>query len=214
MFARFGVAGVREIEAADARQAEAAARSLGGSVVLKIKSRRIAHKSEAGGVRVGVAVDDVRGECEAMLADVLRATGIEPDGVLVQERVTGGLEMILGLVRDPQLGPAILLGMGGVTAELVGDTSVRLLPVTRADAEDMIAELKTARLLTGYRGMVVRDVAALTDAVLAFAAMAEAFGDRLSEAEINPLFVMPSGQGVRAADGLAVFTEGTDDAAE
>jgi hypothetical protein len=95
--------------------------------------------------------------------------------------------------------------MGGVTAELVGDTSVRLLPIGRDDAEAMIGELKTARLLTGYRGAPKRDVAALADAIVAFARMAEALDGRLVEAEINPLFVLAEGEGVRAADGLAVI---------
>ena len=188
-----------------AAEAEAAAGKFGGSIVLKVRSRHIAHKTEAGGVKVGVPTVNVRAESEAMLARVHAATGRQPDGLLVQEMVTGGLEMILGLVRDPQLGPAILLGMGGVTAELTGDTAVRLLPITHADAEAMIAELKTAKLLYGYRGSPPRDVSALIAAILSFAAMARSLGDNLLEAEINPLFVLPDGQGVKAADGLAVF---------
>jgi acyl-CoA synthetase (NDP forming) len=99
----------------------------------------------------------------------------------------------------------VLVGMGGVTAELVGDTSIRLLPIGRADAEEMIGELKTARLLTGYRGATKSDVAALADAIVSFARMAEALGSRLVEAEVNPLFVLAEGKGVRAADGLAVL---------
>ena len=204
LFARFGVPGVREIVVRTPAEAEIAARGLGDRVVVKILARHIAHKSEVGGVRVGVAPGEVAAVCGEMQARVLGAGLAAPDGFLVQELVTGGVEMILGLVRDPQLGPAILLGMGGVAAELVGDTSLRLLPLTRADAVDMIAELKTARLLDGYRGAPRRDVAALIDAVLAFADMAETLGERLLEAEINPLFVLSHGAGVRAADGLAV----------
>ena len=140
-----------------------------------------------------------------MQARVQAAKLPAPDGFLVQEQVKGGLEMILGFLRDPQLGPAILLGMGGIAAELVGDTALRLLPIDRAQAEAMIAELKTSALLTGYRGAPKRDVAALVAAILAFAGMAETLGDTLREAEINPLFVLVEGQGVRAADGLVVL---------
>ncbi len=162
-------------------------------------------EAEAKALFARFGIEGARGESKSMLARVRVATGIEPDGLLVQEMVSGGLEMILGLVRDAQLGPAILLGMGGVTAELTGDTAVRLLPITRADAEAMVADLKTAKLLTGYRGSPPRDVPALIDAILSFATLAARLDDCLVEAEINPLFVMPEGQGVKAADGLAVL---------
>jgi acyl-CoA synthetase (NDP forming) len=205
LFHRFGIPIVREETAADPTEAETKARQIGDRVVLKIRSRLIAHKTEAGGVKVGVAAANVQAEGEAMLARVRAAAGIEPDGLLVQEMVSGGLEMILGLVRDPQLGPAILVGMGGTAAELVGDTAVRLLPLVRGDAQAMIAELRTASMLDGYRGAPPRDVPALTAAIEAFAHMSDTLGDRLLEAEINPLFVLPAGQGVKAADGLAVL---------
>ena len=118
----------------------------------------------------------------------------------MQEMVRGGVETILGFHRDPQLGPAVLLGLGGVMAEVFKDVAIRLLPIGRADAEAMVGELKARKLLAGFRGASAADVPALVDAVLAFAGMAESLGDRLVEAEINPLFVLP--QGVRAADGL------------
>jgi acyl-CoA synthetase (NDP forming) len=117
--------------------------------------------------------------------------------------VRGGVEMILGFHRDPQLGPAVLLGLGGVTAELFEDVSIRLLPIGRSDAEAMVGELKARKLLAGFRGAPPADVPALVDAVLAFAGLAESLGARLVEAEINPLFVLP--KGVRAADGLVVL---------
>ena len=174
-------------------------------MVLKILSRQITHKSDVGGVTVGVPAADIPDACAAMLENLRRAGAPEPEGFLVQELVRGGTELILGFHRDPQLGPAILLGMGGVTAELFKDTAMRLLPLGRADAEAMVRELKTWPLLDGFRGAPRCDVAALVDAILAFAAMAEALGDRLVEAEINPVFVLPEGQGVRAVDGLAVL---------
>lgn len=205
LFARAGVAVVRESVARDAAQAEAAARAMGGEIVLKILSRAIAHKSDLGGVAVGLAAAQVPQACAAMLARLRDAGAPAPDGFLVQERVRGGVEMILGLHHDPQLGPVILLGAGGVAAELFRDTTMRLLPIGRTDAEAMVDELQAARLLRGWRGAPPADIPALVDAILAFARMAEAAGPRLLEAEINPLFVLPQGQGVRAADGLVVL---------
>lgn len=205
LFARFGVPVAREIIAADGAGAAYAARELGGEVVLKILSRAIAHKSDLGGVKVGLTAEEVPAACAAML-DRLRAAGAPAvEGFLVQERVRGVAELILGFHRDPQLGPVILLGAGGVAAEVFQDATLRLLPISRSDAEAMVDELKSARLLRGYRGAAPADVAAVVDAVLAFATMAQAAGDRLLEAEINPLFVLPEGQGIRAADGLAVL---------
>jgi len=204
-FAAFGIPGAREVAVTSAQQAAQAATQFAGKLVLKILSRDIAHKSEVGGVRVGVAAEQVGSACSEMAAAVRAAAKLEPEGFLLQEMVSGGTEMILGFHRDPQLGPALLLGMGGVTAELMEDTALRLLPLTRADAHAMLRELKGFRLLDGYRGRPVCDTGALVDAMLAFARMAEALGGRLVEAEINPLFVLPQGQGVRAADGLLIL---------
>ena len=120
----------------------------------------------------------------------------------------GGVELILGLKRDG-LGSAVLLGLGGVTAELYGDTALMLMPARGAlaagDAERLVRRLKAWPLLDGYRGRPKADVPALVAAIVAFSRMADALGSRLVEAEINPLFVLPAGRGVRAADGVAVL---------
>jgi acyl-CoA synthetase (NDP forming) len=208
LFARSGIRVTRENQVATPAQAQAAAYELGSAVVLKILSREILHKSEVGGVRVNVAVDDVQQSCQDMAARVARLSVGRVEGFLVQELVTGGVEMILGFRRDPQLGPFILLGLGGVATEVYQDTAIRLLPFDRSDAERMVDELKAAVLLKGFRGRPRADIAALVDAIMSFAAMASSAGDRLSEAEINPLFVFPEGQGVCAADGLVVLNGG------
>ena len=140
-----------------------------------------------------------------MAAAVKRVTDKEIEGFLVQELVQGGAELILGFHRDPQLGPTILLGMGGVTTELFKDTAIRLPPISRRDTISMVDELKSGALLKGFRGRPKGDLDALASAIMAFAGMALALGERLVEAEINPLFVLPEGQGVRAADGLVVL---------
>jgi len=141
------------------------------------------------------------------MRDAASARGFAVEGFLVEEMITDGIEMILGFFRDAQLGPAVLIGLGGIAAELVGDTAIRLLPIARGDAAAMLDELKSAPLLAGYRGAPPRDRAALIDAILAFARMAETLGDRLAEAEVNPLFVLAEGKGVRAADGLVVLRD-------
>lgn len=207
LFARFGLPGVRETVVHDAAGAEVAARALGERVVLKILSESITHKSDVGGVAVNVAPADIGARLARMRDDVQRHTGTTPDRFLVQEMVGSGVELILGTHRDA-LGTAILLGMGGVTAELFQDTTLRLLPTDglgRAEALSMVRELKTWPLLDGYRGRPKADVEALVDAIVAFSRMAAALGSRLVEAEINPIFVLPAGQGVRAADGVAVI---------
>ena len=205
LFARFGITPVREQACATPAEAAKAAREIGGRLVLKALSRHLAHKSDVGGVRLGLAPEEIEAAGQAMLARVTAATGRAPEGLLVQEQLAGGVEMILGLTRDPLLGTAVLLGLGGVAAEVFGDTALRLLPLSRTEAEAMVAELRGTALLRGHRGGSAMDVPALVQALLDFAAMGEALGARLVTAEVNPLFVLPQGQGVRAADALAVL---------
>lgn len=208
LFARFGVPCVRELVVETAAEAECAARELGGRVVLKILSGDITHKSDVGGVAVNVTPEQIGARLAEMANEVENKAGVRPSRFLVQELVTGGTELILGMHRDP-LGTAVLLGMGGVTAELFKDTTMRLLPVegglSREDALGMAKELKTWPLLDGFRGRSKADVGALVDTIVAFSRMAAQLGERLVEAEINPVFVLPQGRGVRAADGVVIL---------
>ena len=141
-----------------------------------------------------------------MLADFRDHMNDEPEGFLVQEYISDGIEILLGFVRDPQLGPAIMLGAGGIAAELYDDTVIRLLPLGADDVLEMLDELVITARLRGYRGATAADTDALIKAVLSFAALCEAFGGRLEEAEINPLFVLPDGNGVKAADGVILLS--------
>ena len=204
LFAKFGVPVTREACVATPEEAAPAALNFGGNVVIKVLSRDVLHKSDVGGVAVNVSPGDATAVCRRMAESFSSATKRRPDGFLVQELVTGGVELILGYKDDEQLGPSILLGMGGVAAELYKDTAVRLAPLSRRDAEEMIDELKSAPLLRGFRGRPLADVDALVDAVLAFSGMVSSIGENLLEAEINPLFVLPKGSGVKAADGVVV----------
>ena len=168
----------------------------------------ITHKSDVGGVAINLTADAI-GERLAVMGDEVEAkTGVRPRRFLVQEMIKEGTELILGMHRDA-LGTAILVGMGGVMAELFKDTTMRLLPpaggLARDEALAMARELATWPLLDGFRGRPKADVTALADAIVAFSHMAAQLGERLIEAEINPLFVLPQGQGVRAADGVVVL---------
>ncbi|MBR0858434.1 acetate--CoA ligase family protein [Bradyrhizobium liaoningense] len=208
LFARFGIPVAAEQAVATASEAEQTARDFGGRVVLKILSREIAHKSDVGGVAVNLTAETIAGRLTMMADEVARRTGKRPDQFLVQEMISGGVEIILGMHRDP-LGVAILLGMGGVAAELFKDTTMRLLPpqggLSLAEARAMARDLVTWPLLDGFRGRPKCDVEALATAIVAFSHMVAQLGDRLTEAEINPVFVLPAGQGVKAADGLVVL---------
>jgi acetate---CoA ligase (ADP-forming) len=204
LFARFGIPVTREIVAKTPAEAEGAAKMFASNVVVKVLSRDVLHKSEAGGVAVNIVPESVARICAQMAERFFVATQHKPEGFLVQELVAGGVEMILGFHHDAQLGPVILLGMGGTAAELYHDTSLRLAPISRRDAQEMINELKTSALLKGFRGRPIADSEALADAILAFSNMIGAIGSELQEAEINPLFVLPQGRGVVAADGVVV----------
>ena len=195
-------------------EAEAAARELGGRVVLKILSAEITHKSDVGGVAVGLTADTVGARLVAMAAEVEAKADVQPRRFLVQEMLGGGTELILGMHRDA-LGTAIHAGHGGVTGELFKDTTMRRLPqqggLSRADALAMAQAqaLKSWPLLDGFRGRPKADVESLVSAIVAFSRMAAQLGERLLEAEINPVFVLliadGVGQGVRAADGVVVL---------
>ena len=213
LFAEAGIGVVRETVVHAGAEAQHAAEAFCAPVVLKLLSRHILHKSEVGGVAVNVAPADVAA-CLAQMQTTVKeavqaATGSVPDAWLVQEMVSGGTEILLGLQRDP-LGMVLLLGMGGVTAELLDDSVLRLLPeaggLQPAEARAMVQGLKTWPLLNGYRGRPLADVDALVDAIVRFSQLAEVLGERLITAEINPLFVLPVGRGVRAADGVVVLT--------
>ncbi len=208
LFQHHGIACTKEWVVKTPEEAQSAAMEVAGPVVLKILSSEILHKSDVGGVAVGLNVQTVGSRLVQMREDVQMKSGHKPQAFLVQEMVKGGVELILGMHKDP-LGTAILLGLGGVTAELLKDTTMKLLPqkggLTDQDALEMVQSLKSWPLLNGYRGKPLMDVQALVQAIVAFSGMAHSLKDQLQEAEINPLFVMEEGQGVCAADGVVVL---------
>ena len=208
LFSLFGIPAVQESVVTSPEQAQSVASSFANRAVLKILSSEILHKSDVGGVAVNLSAETIGARLLQMRQDVRTHAGVTPERFLVQEMISGGIEIILGMHRDV-LGVAILLGMGGVTAELLQDTALRLLPthggLSEETALEMVQSLKTWPLLDGYRGRSKSDVNALVKAIVAFSDMVAALGDRLLEAEINPLFVLEHGKGVKAADGIAVL---------
>jgi len=173
-------------------------------VVAKILSPDILHKTEAGGVVLNIG--DAAALEQAAKDILARVRSKQPDakieGILVQRMEKGLAELILGYKRDPQVGPVVVLGVGGVLAEIYKDFTVRLAPVSAEDADAMIDEVKGLALIRGYRGMPKGDRAALAKAVSAMSQLA--FVDDVSEAEVNPLMVKREGEGVVAVDGLIV----------
>ncbi len=208
LFTQFGIPTVNEavvrLDALDKTNFD----HFGPQVVIKILSKEIMHKTEVGGVALNVPNKKIPEAIKEMQDRVLHRSGIHIAEFLVQEQAKGGLELMIGMHRDP-LGNAILVGMGGVTAELFQDTALRLLrpqmPLTQQEALAMLQELKTWPLLNGYRGRPVYDVAALTSAIVHFSELIIVMNDRLLECEINPIFVFEEQQGVKAADGIAIL---------
>ena len=205
LFAAFGIAAVRETVVASPAEAPMAAHALGDRVVVKILSRELLHKTEIGGVRLNIAPEDTEFVCAEIAAAADTAGAAPPEGYLLQEQVTGAVEIILGFLRDETLGPAILIGAGGTMSELYEDSQICLLPANTSEIRDAIARLKISAILSGYRGQPPADTDALADTVRRFADMCLTLGDNLVEAEINPLLVKTAGAGVAAADGVVVF---------
>jgi len=199
-----GVRMARDGVAGSPAAARDLAREIGRPVVLKIVSSAFPHKSDVGLVKIGVELDEVATEASALLA---KAERLDPraviEGVQVQERIdAGGVEMIVGLTHDPQCGPCLTVGFGGVYAELLRDVATRPLPVDREDVREMIASLRLAPLLEGWRGAPRSDVEALIDMAKRVADLGLAADGALIELDLNPVIVQPSG--AIAVDVLAV----------
>jgi acetate---CoA ligase (ADP-forming) len=205
----YGIPFPRQGLAIDPEDAAEFSAEIGYPVALKLISPDILHKSDIGGVILDV--QDDAGVRQAFVTILERAKAAHPDahirGVQVQKMVTGGREVILGLKADPTFGPLIMFGLGGVFVEALADVSFRLAPLTRDDAEQMIGEVRAARLLDGLRGTAPADRPALADAIVRLGRFA-ADHPEVVELDINPLLVMPAGQGVLAVDARMILAPG------
>ncbi len=189
---------------------DAAIARAGFPLVMKIQSRDIPHKSEAGGVRVNIAS---KGEAFAAYQALLESAGRHrPDaaiqGVLVGPMAKKGVEIIVGTLLDATFGPMIMVGLGGITTELFKDVIYRPAPVSAAEASAMLAALKAAPLLNGFRGAAKTDIPALSQLIAQISMLAAQFVTEISEIEINPVLVHPQGQGATIVDALVVRKKG------
>ncbi len=206
----FGLPVTQEILATDPAGAAAAAQKIGFPVAMKIQAPDVMHKSDAGGVVLWVkSADEAQSAFGTIMTNVARHhPKAALDGVLVQEMVERGTEMILGMSHDEQLGPLLMCGLGGIFVEVMKDVSLRFPPLDRAGVHEMLGELKGAKLLQGYRGAPEGDIEALVDAVVKFSDFVARTEGRFAAIDINPLIVLPKGKGVRIADALIIPAEG------
>lgn len=211
LLAAYGVAVAKESLVATPEQAGEAAAKLGFPVVLKAVSRDIVHKSDVGAVRVGLtdkasvvaAAKDVTQRVKAA------APGAAITGFSLQEMIRGAAEIIVGVRRDPQFGPIVIVGLGGVAVEILSDVAVATAPVNRAHVRKLIESLKTAPLFKGARGKPALDLNAIADAVERISWLAHDLGVRLIDLEVNPLIVGAASAGVTAVDGRATLEPAT-----
>jgi acyl-CoA synthetase (NDP forming) len=185
----YGIASAAPVAAANEGEAVAAARRIGYPVAMKVVGPAIVHKTEVGGVLLGLTNDDAVGAGYGSLAARL---GSAMTGVILQRMVPNGVEVIVGATEDPSFGPVIACGTGGTLVELFKDVVFRLHPLTDIDAADMINEMRGAPLLRGYRGAAVVDEGALRDVLLRVSALVDACPE-IQELDINPLRVLPNG---------------------
>jgi acyl-CoA synthetase (NDP forming) len=200
VLAAYGMPVVPDRLTGSADEAVAAAAGFGFPVALKIEAPAIAHKTEAGAVRLDIADEaGVRSAYAEIVANAKRVTS-EIAGVLVQPMARPGVEVILGARVDPVAGPVVLVGLGGVMVELLRDTVLAIAPVSIEEAQAMLARLKGYRLLTGFRGGAPVDVNALAEAIARFSELAADLADSVSEVDVNPVIARPDG--VLAVDAL------------
>ena len=195
-----------EAVATTADEAVQIAARIGGPLAMKIDSPDILHKTEAGGLKLNIEGDEaVRAAYNEIMTNARNYNAeARLSGVLVQEMVKGGTEVIVGVNNDPQFGPTIMFGLGGIFVEILKDVALRVAPIGHADAMEMIEEIKGYKVLAGARGKAKMDIAAIADVLVKVSNMALELEDEVAELDINPLLVLPEGQGARVADALII----------
>jgi acyl-CoA synthetase (NDP forming) len=208
LLAACGIASARSHLVTTPEEAAHAQAALGGTVV--VKAAAAIHKTDVGGVRTGVATAAEAAEAARAIRAALTDAGLADAArlLLVQEQIGSGLEMIVGVNRDPLVGPLVLVGLGGTAAELLGDVAVRVAPLTDHDVDEMLASLRCAPLLAGYRGDPPLDVAALRDVVHRVATLATEVTE-IDEVDLNPVFVLEHGVAVADARIRRTVAPGT-----
>jgi acyl-CoA synthetase (NDP forming) len=206
LLAGYGVPRPPEALATSADEAVAAAARIGGGVALKVQSPDITHKTEAGAVALGIAGDAaVREAYRKVLANARAAhPNLAIEGVLIQRMAPPGVEIILGITRDPVFGPMLMVGLGGIHVEVLRDVAFSPVPIGPDDALALLGELKGAALLDGVRGAAPADRAALSELIAAVSRFAADHANQIDEIDLNPVIVHPQGQGLTVVDALIV----------
>jgi acetyltransferase len=205
----YGIPVTREMVATTASDAVRFAGEIGFPVVLKVDSPDILHKSEANAIRVGVgSKEEIIQIYDELIENAAKYNpNARINGILVQEMIQGGSEVIVGMSQDPQFGPTIAFGLGGIFVEILKDISLRVAPLSPADAEQMVKEIKGYPILMGVRGKKRSDIKGIVDVLLRISTLAKDWEGTISEIDINPLMVLDEGRGVRAVDALVVLKQ-------
>jgi len=190
---------VKTLHVSTPQEAGRVAEELGDEVALKAVAPGLLHKSEVGAVRLSLkGSEEIEKAAEEMLRQ-LSSAGLEGTGFIVQPMVQAGIEMLVGVTHDPVFGPIVVCGIGGVLVELLKDVVVRITPLTDQDVSEMLRSLKTFPLLSGYRGGPKYDIGALEQVVLRIGSLVEDIHE-IAELDLNPVIVLPEGQGVSIVD--------------
>jgi len=207
LLARYGIATTKEATAKSPEEAVRIAEKIGYPLVLKIDSPDILHKTDAGAIKLNIRNQtELKDAYNEIIANARKYDPkAEIRGALIQEMIEGGREIIVGMSHDAQFGPILAFGLGGVFVEVLKDTSLRVAPLTRKDAEEMVTEIKGYRTLEAFRGYAPADVEGIIDTLLKLSKLSVDLEDVISEIDINPLVVLEKGKGVKAVDALVVL---------
>ena len=197
--ASYGIPATREILIADRKDLAQAAREIGWPIVMKGCSSDLSHKTEKGALRVDVRNQE---EAEHAFDEIIRSMDSDNGGILIQELVPGKRELMVGLTRDPQFGPCVMFGLGGIFTEILGDVCFRLAPLQTKDALEMMREIKGHKMLNAVRGMPAVDAESLARILIAVGQIGLDH-ERVKEIDINPLIIRDASP--VAADALVVL---------
>ena len=186
------------------------ANKIGYPVVLKIISPQVIHKSDVGGVIIGLKSDvEVREAYDRIIERVRKKVpDARVEGVLVEKMYPSDVEVIVGMTKDPQFGPAIMFGLGGIFVEVLKDVSFRIVPVNEEDAREMIQEIKAYPILAGVRGKEQRDIDAIVKIILKVSELVSRY-KQINQLDLNPIFVYEKGKGAVAVDARIILEEGS-----
>ncbi len=208
LLSAYGIPVVPGESAHSAAEAVAAAERIGYPVVMKIVSPDILHKSDLGGIILNLTdAGAVSAAYDRMMSSIaMKMPTARLEGVLIEASAPKGQEVIVGMRRDPNFGPLMMFGLGGIYVELFGDVSFRVAPLSEADAREMIEKTRAYRLLTGFRGQALADLEAVVETILRLSRLAVDF-PQIEEMEINPLLVLSKGKGALALDGRVILND-------